>query len=163
MFLLKTCNVCNVKYQGDICPECKGRLEKEHSAKMNAEKVERIKREYEITQEEADRLEAIFFEYDEEITLRDGKVYKIPPCSLKKAKRLMNLLKSINVDVVIMNFIPTGNTKEDEQREKDLYEILMMGFVNYPEVTIEYLEEYVDLITAKKIFNILIGLNGIKK
>lgn len=156
------CGVCGCEYTGGACPECKARLEKEHSAQMNQEAVERIKKEV-ITQEEADRVEAVFFEDDAQIKLRDGKTYRIPPCKLKKARRLMQLLKTVNVDVVMLNFIPTGNDTEDEQREKDLYEILEMAFEYYPEVTREYIEDNVDVELANKIITILIGLNSLKK
>lgn len=143
---------------------------------MNAEAVDKIKREAQqdntdkpdekvdtITQEEADRVEAVFFEYDEEITLRDGKTYKIPQLRLKSAKRLMHLLKTVNVDIVLMNFIPSGDEEADIQRENNLYEILELAFSNYPEINREYLEEYVDVALASKIFTILIGINGLKK
>lgn len=114
-----------------------------------------------LTKEEAERVEAVFFEDDEEITLRDGKTYKIPPANLKNARRLMKLMGTINIDAIILNFSPSGD--DDSQRENDLFEVLSIAFENYPEVDREYLEEYVDLITASKIIEILIGLNGLKK
>ncbi len=113
-----------------------------------------------LTKEEADRIESIFFEDDESVKLRDGKTYKIPPSNLKNARRLMQLLKTVNIDAIILNFSPTG---EDEQKENDLFEALLIAFSNYPEVDREYLENYVDIITASKIIEILIGLNGLKK
>lgn len=113
-----------------------------------------------LTKEEADRIESVFFEDDESIKLRDGKVYKIPPANLKNARRLMQLLKTVNIDAIILNFSPTG---EDEQKENDLFEALQIAFCNYPEVDREYLENYVDIVTASKIIEILIGLNGLKK
>lgn len=72
----------------------------------------------------------------------------------------MQLLKTINIDAIILNFSPTG---EDEQKENDLFEALQIAFCNYPEVDREYLENYVDIVTASKIIEILIGLNGLKK
>lgn len=36
-----------------------------------------------LTKEEADRIESVFFEDDESIKLRDGKVYKIP-CLIRR-------------------------------------------------------------------------------
>jgi hypothetical protein len=113
-----------------------------------------------LTKEEADRIESIFFEDDESITLRDGKTYKIPPSNLKNARRLMQLLKTVNIDAIILNFSPND---EDTQKENDLFEVLQIAFSNYPEVDREYLENYVDIITASEIIEILIGLNGLKK
>lgn len=133
-------------------------LEKQHSQQMNQEAVERIKKE-----QESVNSENIWFEYDEEIKLRDGKTYKIPPCSLRDAKRLMKLLKTVNVDVIILNFVPTDDDKADQQREQDLFDILLMGFKNYPHVDRDYIDKFVDLETARKIIDILIGINGLKK
>lgn len=116
-----------------------------------------------LTKEEAQRIEAVFFEDDAKIKLRDGKEYIIPPASLKNARKLMQKLKTINVDVIILNFIPTGDEEKDKERENDLFEVLSLAFVGYPEVTREYIDEYVDVELAKKIIDILIGLNGLKK
>lgn len=134
-------------------------LEKEHSAKMNAEAVERIKQEAML---ESQRTEAIFFEDDEEVKLRDGKTYKIAPASLKNARKLMNLFKTVNVDVIILNFVPTGDEEQDAKREDELFQVLEIAFAPY-NLTREYMEEYVDVETARKIIEILIGINGIKK
>jgi hypothetical protein len=107
------------------------------------------------------RTASIFFEDDAEIKLRDGKVYKIPPATLKDARKLMEKLKTVNVDIIILNFIQTDD--DSTQRENDLFDILMIAFKNYPEVTKEYIEEYVDVEIAKRIIEIMIGLNDIKK
>lgn len=131
--------------------------ERNIAAEMNNEAVERIK------VEEIRKTEKIFFEDDEEIRLRDGKVYKIPPVSLKDARKLMQKLKTVNVDVIILNFLPSEDDEMTKQREEDLFDILMMAFKNYPEVTREYIEEYVDVETARRIIEIMIGLNGLKK
>lgn len=164
-----TCNECNTQFTGNNgCPQCN---EKEHSAKMNQEAVERIKKET-ISQEEANRIEGVFFEDDAEVTLRDGKTYRIPPCSLKKARRLMILLKTVNIDVIMFNFLPPAMDSIDEytdvdaivkQKEDDLFEILSMAFSNYKHIDKDYIEEYVDVELAGKIITILIGLNGLKK
>ncbi|TQK62095.1 hypothetical protein FB479_106178 [Brevibacillus sp. AG162] len=127
-------------------------LEKKHAEMMNQEAVERIKK-----QEEADLVEAIFFEDDSEIMLRDGKTYRIPPVTLKDARILMKQLGTVHIDAIILNFLPYEN------KEEDLFDILLLGFRNYPTVTREYLDEHCDLETAKKLINILIGLNGLKK
>jgi len=116
-----------------------------------------------VTPEEMKNTAKIFFEDDEEIRLRDGKVYKIPPASLKDARKLMQKLKTVNVDVIILNFIPSEDDDVTKQREEDLFDILMLAFKNYPEIDREYIEEYVDVETAKEIIEILIGLNGLKK
>ncbi len=125
----------------------------EHSQKMNEEAVNRIK-----GQQEEERTAAIFFEDDAQVTLRNGSTYNISPCTLKEARRLMNLLKTVNIDAIILNFIP-----DDETNENDLFDILLMGFKNYKEVDREFIDNYVDLTTAKKIIEALIGLNGLKK
>ncbi|MEM0173402.1 MAG: hypothetical protein QXI16_02730 [Sulfolobaceae archaeon] len=136
---------------------------------LNQQAVERYKQEVasQSVQEnifyQANQSEAIFFEDDVEIMLRDGKKYRIPPCTLKDARRLMNLLKEIQPDLIIANFLPTGDEEEDNKRIDSLYEVLLIAFKKYPHVTREYLEEYVDIGLAKKIIEILIGLNGLKK
>lgn len=142
----------------------KERLEREHSAMANQQAVDRIKQEI-LTQEESDRLASVFFEDDEEITLRDGKTYKILPANLKNARRLMQLLRTVNVNLIIANFIPTDDDEEEPQRVKDLYEILSIAFSAYPEIkdNRDYLDEYVDVNIVSKIIDILIGINGIKK
>lgn len=137
----------------------KERLEREHSEMMNREAVERIKREA----EELERSESAIFEDDVPIKLRNGKTYYIPPLTLKNARKLMKKLRSINVDAIILNFLPTGNEELDKQREDDLFEVLQMAFVNYPEVDRDFIDRYMDLETARKTIDILIGLNGIKK
>jgi recombinational DNA repair protein RecR len=164
MAVVYKCDECDTITESNtgLCSACKEKKEKEHSEGMNKEAVERIKRDV-LTQEEADRIASVFFEDDEVIKLRDGKTYHISPSSLKNARKLMSLLKTVNIDVVMLNFIPTGNGKKDEQRINDLYDILSIAFVNYPKVTKEYIEEYVDVVQAKEIINVLIGLNGLKK
>jgi hypothetical protein len=137
----------------------KVQLEKEHSEMMNREAVERIKREA----EELERSEAAIFEDDAPIKLRNGKTYYIPPLTLKNARTLMKKLRTINVDAIILNFLPTGNEELDKQREDDLFEVLQMAFVNYPEVDRDFIDQYMDLETAREVIDILIGLNRIKK
>lgn len=136
-------------------------LEQEHSLAMNQEAVERIKQEE--LQAELEKKEAVFFEDDEVIKLRDGKEYKVPPLNLKNARKLMQKIRTINIDAIILNFLPTGDPEGDAKREDDLYEVLLMAFVNYPEVTREYIDEYVDLDSARSIFDTLVGINAIKK
>jgi hypothetical protein len=115
-----------------------------------------------ITQEEADKVAAIWFEDDEEIRLRDGKTYKIPPSNLMDARKIMDLLKVINVDYVALNFVPSGNAELDTKRVEGLFTMLEIAFKPYS-LTREYLDKYVDVVTARKICDILIGLNGLKK
>ena len=117
----------------------------------------------EITQETEDTTAAVFFEDDEEVMLRDGKTYRIPPLNLKKARRFIEHLKVINVDVILMNFLPTENDVNDTDRIDRLFDMLLMAFASYPEVTKEYIDEYVDLEIARRIVEIMIGLNGVKK
>jgi hypothetical protein len=114
-----------------------------------------------LSMEESNRIEAIFFEDDEVIKLRDGKEYKIPPSGLKDARRLMQLLKTLNIDAVLLNFTP--DLEGDSQKEDNLFEVLEIAFRGYPHLTREYLAEYVDIVTATKIIECVIGLNGLKK
>lgn len=138
--------------------ETKDAKEKSHASQMNKDAVERVKREA-----EAANSEQVFFEDDAEVKLRDGRVYRVPPASLKNARKLMKLLKTINVDIIILNFVPTEDAAVDAQRENDLFDTLLTAFSGYPHVTRDYLDEYVDLELARKIIDILIGLNGLKK
>lgn len=117
----------------------------------------------EVTKEAEDKSAAIFFEDDEEVRLRDGKVYHIPPLTLKNARKFIAHLKVINVDVMLMNFLPTGDDENDQDRIDRLFDVLLMAFANYPEVTRDYLDEYVDLEIARRVVEIMIGLNGLKK
>lgn len=118
-------------------------------------------KEEKITKEEAEQIESVFFEDDEEIMLRDGKTYKLHPCTLKDARKLMKLLKTVQIDAIILNFLP-----EDEGgagSEEDLFDILLIAFKGYPHVDRDYIDNYVDLETARQIIEIMIGINGIKK
>lgn len=118
-------------------------------------------KEEKITKEEAEQIESVFFEDDEEIMLRDGKTYKLHPCTLKDARKLMKLLKTVQIDAIILNFLP-----EDEGgagSEEDLFDILLIAFKGYPHVDRDYIDNYVDLETARRIIEIMIGINGIKK
>lgn len=160
MALVNKCDICGTIYEGGDCPKCTA--EKEHSKKMNDQAVERIKKEI-LTQDEAQAIEKAFFEDDATITLRDNKKYRIPPCTLKDARKLMNLLKTVNIDIIVMNFVPTGDDELDAKREEDFIEIMKTAFKNYPEVDEDYIMEYVDVEIAKTIVNILLGINEIKK
>lgn len=160
MAVVNRCDVCSTIYEQEECPKCLA--EREHSKKMNDEAVDRIKKEA-LTQEQADKIESAFFEDYATFKLRDGKEYKVPPCSLRNARRLMQLLKSVNVDVILMNFLPTGDEEVDKQREDGLIEILSMAFVDYPEVDRDFIEDNIDLSTAKAIIDVLIGINSLKK
>lgn len=143
--------------------ENKEQLEKEHSSQMNEKAIERIKRESVEDEISAEKKEEVFFEDAEPVKIRDGKTYFIPPLTLKNARQLMKKLRSVNVDVIILNFLPSGDEVKDTERENDLYDILEMAFVNYPNVDRDYIDSYVDLEQARKIIDILIGLNAIKK
>lgn len=136
----------------------KAQAEAQHSQQMNQEALDRIKREAEM-----EFAEKAVFEDEEIITLRDGKKYAVPPLTLKNARILMKKLRTVQTDVIILNFIPSGDDEKDAEREQDLYDILLMAFTKYPEVTREYIDEKVDLVTARKIIDTLIGLNAIKK
>ncbi|MCU5114929.1 DNA polymerase III subunit gamma/tau [Bacillus wiedmannii] len=117
--------------------------------------------EVKLTKQESEFIEKVFFEEDEKVTLRDGKAYAIPPLGLKDAKNLMKKLNTIDTGVIIANLIAdeTGNDSYDE-----LLEVLLMGFKPYyKEISAQYLGDYIDIVTAKEIIDIMIGLNGLKK
>ena len=132
----------------------KEQLELQHSQEMNEKAIERIRQ-----QNEEQRTASVFFEDDEKIMLRNGQTYNVSPCTLKEARKLMNLLKTVNIEAIILNFVPD----EESTNEKDLFDILLMAFKNYPEIDKEFVDANVDLNTAKKIIETLIGLNGLKK
>lgn len=116
--------------------------------------------EVKLTKQESEFIEKVFFEEDEKVTLRDGKTYAIPPLGLKDAKNLMKKLNTIDTGVIIANLIAdeTGNDSYDE-----LLEVLLMGFKPYyKEISAQYLGDYIDIVTAKEIIDIMIGLNGLK-
>jgi hypothetical protein len=132
--------------------------DKEASKEATQKSIERIKSEDKKTDSES-----VWFEDgSSEIILLDGKKYKIFPVNLKKARRLLQLLKTVNVDMAIANFIPSGDEELDNQREKDFFEMVQMAFEKY-DLSKEYLEENVDVVNASNIANTLLGINGIKK
>ncbi|MGG1263849.1 DNA polymerase III subunit gamma/tau [Brevibacillus laterosporus] len=113
-----------------------------------------------VTQEEADYIEKVFFEEDDHIQLRDGKTYRIPPLGLKDARKLMKKLNSIDTSIIITNLMET----EGEDRYDELLDVLLMAFKPYyKHMNVEYLEEVIDLVSAKQIIDSMIGLNGLKK
>jgi hypothetical protein len=115
-----------------------------------------------LTEEEAQIKEKAFFEEDEQVRLRDGKTYYLPPLGLKDARKLIKKLNAIDSGIIIANLIPDDPGGADRYHE--LIDVLMMGFKPYYSwMTPEHLEEYVDLETAKQIIDAMIGLNGIKK
>ncbi|MGW9526168.1 DNA polymerase III subunit gamma/tau [Paenibacillus terrae] len=115
-----------------------------------------------LTEEEAQIKEKAFFEEDEQVRLRDGKTYYLPPLGLKDARKLIKKLNAIDSGIIIANLIP--DDPEGADRYHELIDVLMMGFKPYYSwMTPEHLEEYVDLETAKQIIDAMIGLNGIKK
>lgn len=115
-----------------------------------------------LTEEEAVRIEKVFFEDDEEVMLRDGKVYKIHPCTLKDARKLMKLLRTVNIEAIILNLLPSEDG-EEATSEGDLFDVLLLAFKGYPHVDRNYIDNYVDLELARQIIDIMIGINGIKK
>jgi hypothetical protein len=138
----------------------KNTIEKTEETNQVVENKEEVKQEV-LTKEESEYMEKVFFEDDEVVRLRDGKSYRIPPLALKDALRLMKRLNSIDTGVIIANLIDDGNGNNNYD---DLLEVLLMAFKPYyKDITVDYLAEYVDLHTAKKIIDIMIGLNGLKK
>lgn len=116
-----------------------------------------------ITAEESEVIEKVFFEEDESVRLRDGKTYFIPPLGLKDGRKLMRKLNTIDTSIIISNLISADDTGEDD-RYDELLDVLLMAFrPYYKHVTIEYLEEVIDLVSAKQVIDSMIGLNGLKK
>ena len=114
-----------------------------------------------ISKEESEYTEKVFFEEDESVKLRDGVTYKIPPLTLKSANKLMKKLNTIDTGIIISNLMAD---EKGYNSYNDLIEVLLMAFKPYyKEMTVKYLEDHVDLVTAKEIIDIMIGLNGIKK
>jgi hypothetical protein len=138
--------------------------DKEASEKATKEAVERIKNEALTTKGKEDnyKSEAIWFEDGKEVQLLDGRKYIIMPVNLKKARRLMQILKTVNVDMAIMNFVPTDNEELDNKRQEELMEMMGIAFSKY-DLDRDYLEENIDVLTATKIADVLLGINGIKK
>lgn len=140
-----------------ILPKKEGKQEQE----TQEVKVQQEEEKETLTPEEAEYIEKVFFEEDEKVKLRDGMTYTIPPLGLKDAKELMKKLNSIDTAIIIANLI---EDEEGNSNYNELLEVLLMGFKPYyKDMTVEYLEEYVDIVTAKQIIDILIGLNGLKK
>lgn len=135
----------------------------EASKEANEASVERIRNEAKAKNKEDNfESEKIWFEDGKEVQLLDGKKYCITPVSLKKARRLMQILKTVNVDVAIMNFIPTDNEELDNRRQEELIEMMEIAFSRY-NLGRDYLEENIDVVTATLVADILLGINGIKK
>ncbi|NKQ18573.1 DNA polymerase III subunit gamma/tau [Brevibacillus laterosporus] len=115
-----------------------------------------------LSEEEASIREKVFFEEDEKVRLRDGKTYSIPPLGIRDARKLMKLLNTIDSGIIIANLIPESEL--DDDRYEELLKVLLMAFKPYyKHVDTEYLADYVDLETAKRIIDAMIGLNGLKK
>lgn len=131
-----------------------------HEKEKGSHESEKSKKEG-LTPAEGSYLEKVFFEEDESVRLRDGISYKIPPLGIKAAKQLMKKLNSVDTAIIIANMI---ENEAGDSHYNELMEVLLMGFKPYyPDMTVEYLEEYIDIVTAKEIIDILIGLNGLKK
>lgn len=134
---------------------------KEVQEEVVQEQEPTIEEEAPLTHEEADYIKRVFFEEDELVYLRDGKKYRIPPLSLRDGLELMKKLNSIDSSMMVLNLIDDG---EGNTKYETLMEVLHMAFKPYyPEITKDYLADFVDLNTAKNILDIMIGLNQIKK
>lgn len=134
----------------------------EPEAVVETTETEATEEKKEITQEEADFRDKVFFEDDDKVRLRDGRTYYVPPLGLKDARRLIKKLNTIEHAVIIANLIPEDEDGED--RYEEMVDVLLMAFKPYyPDMTREYLEDYVDVTTAAEIISILIGANGLKK
>ncbi|AYB38390.1 DNA polymerase III subunit gamma/tau [Brevibacillus laterosporus] len=149
----------------EITSEQEQTIQQEHASQV--EKQQAISATEEaptkvLSQEEASIREKVFFEEDEKVRLRDGKTYSIPPLGIRDARKLMKLLNTIDSGIIIANLIPESEL--DDDRYEELLNVLLMAFTPYyKHVDTEYLADYVDLETAKKIIDAMIGLNGLKK
>lgn len=140
-----------------IQQEVAGQVEKQQAVSTTEETPAKV-----LSQEEASIREKVFFEEDEKVRLRDGKTYSIPPLGIRDARKLMKLLNTIDSGIIIANLIPESEL--DDDRYEELLNVLLMAFKPYyKHVDTDYLADYVDLETAKKIIDAMIGLNGLKK
>ncbi|MCR8985647.1 DNA polymerase III subunit gamma/tau [Brevibacillus laterosporus] len=140
-----------------IQQEVAGQVEKQQAVSTTEETPAKV-----LSQEEASIREKVFFEEDEKVRLRDGKTYSIPPLGIRDARKLMKLLNTIDSGIIITNLIPESEL--DDDRYEELLNVLLMAFKPYyKHVDTDYLADYVDLETAKKIIDAMIGLNGLKK
>lgn len=129
------------------------------NGKGNTETAESEKKK--LNKEEAEFIEKVFFEEDEQVRLRDGRTYRIPPLALKDGRKLVKMLNAIDASVIVSNLIDDEN---GEDKFNELLDVLLMAFKPYyKEITADYLAEYIDLHAAKQIIDIMIGLNGLKK
>jgi hypothetical protein len=143
---------------------------KQAAQEMNDEAIARIKAEEQAKAAEAiARAEVVWFEDDDQITLRDGSVRKIPPLTIGEARRFMTLVKTVNIDAIILNFAPGA-----DKSEADLYDILSLAFKNYPDmVTIKedsslepkraYMDRVIDIRMARHLIDTMLDLNALKK
>lgn len=145
-----------------VIPRADSTVTKEIASQVEEQTQEAVteKEKNPLTQEEAEVCEKVFFEEDDKVRLRDGKTYNIPPLGLMDARKLMNKLNTIDSGVIIANLIP----EDGDDRFDELLDVLLMAFKPYyNHMTVEHLGNYVDLETAKKIIDCMIGLNGLKK
>ena len=106
-----------------------------------------------VTEQESQEMEKVFFEEDEQIRLRDGKTYRLPPLSLRDARKLIKKLNTIDTGIILSNLM---ENEDGEDHYDDLMEILAMGFKPYHKhVTADYLEDVVDVVCAKQIIDII--------
>ncbi|AYK07959.1 DNA polymerase III subunit gamma/tau [Brevibacillus laterosporus] len=147
----------NLEQEQAIQQEVADRVEKQQAVSTTEETPAKV-----LSQEEASIREKVFFEEDEKVRLRDGKTYSIPPLGIRDARKLMKLLNTIDSGIIIANLIPESEL--DDDRYEELLRVLLMAFKPYyKHVDTDYLADFVDLETAKKIIDAMIGLNGLKK
>ena len=138
----------------------KEQKELQHAKAMNDEAVARIQAEAQtVTEKSAET----WFETGKKIKFLDGKEYELKPVKLGHAHRLMQLLGSISIDIIILNFLDTGNPEADQKRIDNFFEALQLALSHYPEITKEYLDENCDVEIAKQILEYTIGLNRLVK
>lgn len=138
------------------------------SNKQNQAAVERIKSQAQTeaddwshkkqTEELLQASEAVWFEDDREITLRDGKIYKIPPLTFSDAREFAKLTQVVDTQAIILNFLDVGRGN----RYENLVRMMKLAFKNYPQVDDVFIDRYIDLRLAGQIVDLMLDINAIK-
>jgi hypothetical protein len=108
--------------------------------------------------EKNDKL-SILLQSPREITLLDGKKYKIPVLTFPDALELSEKISMINT-------IPAVAIVDKEQRENLICILEKIFSYNYPEITRKRLQEnppLIDLSQIREIIAIALDISGLKK
>ena len=157
------CITHGIDYTESTCPLCKKDTLDLFNEKMS-EKGQEKEVETEIDYKE---IEKIVFGEGEEVTLRNGKAYKVLPATLKDARYIMENIGYIDTEIIVANFIPLAIMGADvdkdsaDKRLETLLKILNIAFKEYA-LSDNFIEENVDVVITKRVINILLGLSGLK-